>query len=305
MFAVVLAAFSFVFAGCDTAIGGPSGLLDEITPSIQAGDADILSFVGKRYEKYVFKMDRAILNRLVSLPAPSEFVAKNNDSGMFVSDYKNSITVDNIPLRYLVEGGTHSVQVTGNVITRSGKNMNYTYYNNSVSGARELQFDTDKVGRNPEYERYEVLTSFGSDSLALPLTGSYSNPYDEYKYRTFSYLIPIAKFDGWYTLPKDHTSMASNLTCSVLTFERYILASRNFYQYKNLTVTFDPDKRISDLKEGPIVEEYDYDEESNVLHITLKDYDEQPYSGPVFSFRLQAADGTVREKTISIGDLEG
>jgi hypothetical protein len=175
-----------------------------------------------------------------------------------------------------------------------------------------LALDAGNTSFSPEYERYGAIAPFSSRSMTLPLSGSYSSAYSRYETRTFTVSLSAGQFDALYSLPAADPSPPQGypaaapsrrptaVSLSVETFERYVLASRGFYQYKNFAVSYDPGVMVFAAYPQEIVQSFHIDAGTSTLHVTLRDYDE-PYAGRVITYWIMAEDGTVHEKTVSIG----
>jgi hypothetical protein len=305
------------FAGCDITLFGPPPPPGAAAPYVPASDASPMSIAGERYEKYVARMDPAILNKVVGpMSSPRVLAGRWAPPGEWIEFY-NYASLDRVSLRALVEGGAYTAQVSGNAVaSRYWPNPSDTYreyLDTQFSRSVALQFNASNTRPSPQYERKSVPTSFASDSLVLPETGGYSLAYDEsqayneYRYRTFLHTVTKDQIDAWaWGSARPDYPFTANLTLEIQTFERYTWASRNFYQYKNFSVSYDPDVflfSVHPVYPEPIVQSFYLDTDTNTLRVELRDYDE-PYAGRIISYWIQAEDGTVREKIISIGDLE-
>jgi hypothetical protein len=100
--------------------------------------------------------------------------------------------------------------------------------------------------------------------------------------------------------PQNNTTLILDTARHSFTiFEPFVYESRNFYQYRNFTLKYSPDRKIVGINPYPIVAGYTWDPDENVMTLNQKDYNE-PYYGKIISFWIQAEDLTLVEKTVEI-----
>jgi hypothetical protein len=275
-------------------------------PVIPASDVNFLSITGERYEKYLFQVDPALLDRIEKYNYSGE--SKPSSPYTMGTTYPvpdaDSFSFE-IPLRYLIEPGQRLIHFKGSY-----------YYGWSTSGIalsipRFREFDTDysfNLVANPLYEEYDVLKTFSGGSLKLPKTEGYSNAYYVNKYHTYQFeftkaqLIAISPPSDLYQNNPNAAFLDSYPgVISLQTFDRYTLASRNFYQYKSMKITYPAGTALFGISSSSVVNAFAYDPASNSITVVFNEYN-APYTGEVLKFYFFAPDGTLREKVISVGD---
>ena len=298
---------SLIFAGCDTLVFmGPDS-----QDSSLASDADFISFTGEKYEKYYRIVDPATHNRRLA-DIESETIQSNS---FLLSDvtyrhfynasldtqirgtlgyYGQRMTTLNVP----GEGsGTMTIWVTTN--PTSGGSMPFS---NQV-----IPINLFEYAFNTTHEPISIEKPFSNSSLVLPLTSDYSSNYGEFLYRTFSFTLPadyitqlseIIPIDNSRYRPDRFHPIDVNSTPFEI-FERFVLSSRNFYQYRHFTARYASNIKVMGFAHFPIVESFSWDLSQNAVTVYFHEYDE-PYIGPVISYWIQAEDGSLIEKTIRI-----
>jgi len=294
-------------------------------------DADFVSFTGERYEKYRFQLDPVIYNRSVTLSGSADTSYRSTrpvQVDTYYWDYRTytgsntmSITTTLRDINDPATPATIRVPATG----RLGYGCTYKNYDEGDDRATLLYADINTSVSIPTsavsvyYEEKDILRSFSSASLALPLTADYSDPYREYKYHTYKYTFPastlLASSPGAPSVPFRNSNSPYNITWNMTplqtniaissenTFDPYVLASRDFYQYKSFTIRYQPGLVIHGCivkpYPHPVVKALDYDPDENSITVTFNPYN-TPYQGPLFYYYVEAEDGTWREKTVSI-----
>jgi hypothetical protein len=278
-------------------------------PYAPASDADFESFTGERLEKYYYVVDPIVYDKRIPLiESPRVTIG----SGQY-----NQYTIANVPLRALFEDIPFSPEITGTIVTIYRTTLGSSRYQLSIKDILRTS-PTLNLYSMPEFfaqthEPYAELKAFNSSSLMLPKTGGYSNSFYQYQYRKYAVTLytshmqsicetyyngqEILGYNWAETLSFDDVGFTSY---PFEIFEPFILKSRDFYQYKNFTLKYAPDLKVIGFICHPIVESHSFDPDANVLTVVFKDYD-QPYIGSVISYWIQAEDGTVVEKTVSIG----
>jgi len=318
--ALVSVALLLVFFSCDHKLLRSSAQPVETQDQelVLPDDADFISFTGERYEKYRFQLDPVIYNRSITL----------SGSG---NTYYNSHNVSNTmsittTLRNINNPATIMFPATGRLgyylyfyDAGNNNNMFYPTYTEKILYANINNASVSIPPSAVYYEEKDILRSFSSTSLALPLTADYSDPYREYKYHTYQLFVPastlLAFSPGVPSIPWTNPNLPNNYIyestplptdiamSSENTFDPYILASRDFYQYKSFTIRYKPGLVIHGCivkpYPHPVVIALDYDPDENSITVTFNPYN-TPYKGPLFSYYIEAEDGTWREKTVSI-----
>jgi len=274
-------------------------------------DADFISFAGERYEKYYFQLDPAIWDRThtlsVSVRSPNVRDANNYNTNNYLY---NTITITNFPLRGFFVPGSYYLSGYGNFAynTTLGIYQNIAGYLFPFNAIVIIAVDETSSNYAATHEEYTVNTVFSNQSLSLPKTAPYSNPYYLYKYKTYYFTLSADQFFQYFNAhsrPSDYHSntVSSAMPMSLTTFDPHLLKSRDFYQYKSFIITYKPGLVIHgfNLKPmpHPVVETITFDEEENAISVSFRHYNE-PYTGPLFTYWIEAEDGTWRDKTVSI-----
>jgi hypothetical protein len=307
---LVLFFFGILILSCDDFVNNNNNA--PTTPSTDT-DSKCLSVIGTRYEKYYYQLDPAFYNTVVTLNSPSVLGYEYSNEIDPVSYAFNSITLADVPLKRFTENTSFMQQVTGTIAV-SGKSGNlYTAYS--------LPFEKGSlISPYRNYNNSEplnVLNSFTNTpgDLVLSSTGDYSSAEKKQDFRIFSmalssdflksctnatnFTIPYGSkntdttftIDGFYP---------SNLTATGSAYVSLIPVKRNFYQYKNVILTFAQGALLSDIETTYIVKDFEYNQRLNTLSITFNDYD-FPYIGNVLYYKIKASSkGEEIQKSIRI-----
>jgi len=309
MFLIFL--LSLLLTTCDTyVLSSPS--------YVPSSDAGFISLVGERLEKYYWKMDPSSLNNSVDLISPQvlgSYTQYSDDlwgNYVWTSGY-NQLTLYGVPIKCIFEPLYFpSLNYSGTIAARResfmGLSGSFSYSNallTSPSPSLYLNNTDCPLNYNQTHEQYTVPVSFESNILSLPRTAYYANSQTETKFKI--YYVPISE-DIFSTFPYS-TSVGggwsflgvypTEVICAAETWEPYILSSRNFFQYKYITITYEPNTPLSNFTPFPIIDTWYYDPYDNALTFIFNDYDD-PYIGDVFSFSIQVENGSILKKTVSI-----
>jgi len=294
-------------------------------------DADFISFTGERYEKYQFKVDPALYARSMTLSGSANVSYSHSLDGSRTISGSNTMSITTT-LGNLLNPATIYLSATGrlaygysirfNRVDRVGfdqvwLNQTFIVYSTANTSISNLSFSR-------HYSEKDILRSFTSSSITLPVTAAYSDPYYEYKYHTYQYVLPastlaasssgVPAFPGpdintdiyYYTgLTNNSVSgLQTNITmASSQTFDPYVLVSRDFYQYKSFTIRYQPGLTIHGFNikpyPHPVINALSYDPDENSISVIFNSYN-TPYKDSLFSYYIEAEDGTWREKIVSI-----
>jgi hypothetical protein len=256
-------------------------------PIVQPPSIDFTSITGERYEKYYLSVNPSIWDKQISLSASSP---------------GQSIVFNSVPMRYFFEDGEYAVSASGSirVYLPTGISASSDY-----SARRTIPFALKDFHSPLLHEEHTILKTFDSQTAMLPKTSDYFNNYSIHKYFSVKYTLTEAQ---WHSFISDEpnyiranvTFPAETVLSSASLYEQFVHVSRNFYQYKSLTIQFDPDLVIHKVFPvlPTVVSSFDLNEE-NVLMVTFDEYNE-PFTGPIFSYLVNVGDNRLEEKTFSI-----
>jgi hypothetical protein len=300
--------------------GPPAGPPVAADAPVPVDPSRFISFTGERVEKYYYRVDPVYHYMRVTLSSPDVNVDENN--------FTRFAQIHDVPVNLLESGGTYQADISATIkcyiMTYDYENQSWLMYadnaTKSFTGKTKPAMDIGSHSLNyaANRERLDVSAGFSSDSYTLPKTGGYSNPYYQYRYRTYSYqlsggLLYDLAVPTLVTSTVPHTeheqiqkeelhsrAVYNDVVCSADVFAPNVAWSRNFYQYKSFAVAFDAGVPFDFKPNTNIVNSYSYDQASNTLSVAFKNYDE-PFSGTVITFSIRAEGGDAVEKSITIG----
>jgi len=292
-----IAGLSMLMLSCDDFINSNAPAAPPET-----SDPKCLSITGSRFEKYYLQLDPASYSAVITLSSPS-VLGFEYSNGIDPASYGfNAVTLADIPLKRFTENTAFPQQATGTVAVsgRSG----------SLCTAYSMPFEKSAlISPYRSYNNAEplnILNSFTNTpgDLTLAYTGEYNSAEKKQDFRIFSMALPSDFLKSCvsadkFTVPYGAQGMEkefavdgiypSSLTASGSAYVSLIPVKRNFYQYKNITLTFSPGSAISGIEATSIVKDYEYRQSQNELSIIFNDYD-FPYIGNVLFYKIKIND---------------
>ncbi|MDR2095368.1 MAG: hypothetical protein LBP76_07595 [Treponema sp.] len=265
-------------------------------PYVPSNDADFLSFTGIRQETYYLWPDPVLHDDPISLSLSAQLSIYDSFSG--TTQIRHNRANFTVPFKATIYPGYYTVSASGTIVVPGllGGGIESTYSNTKTIYLSGI--NTSVI------EEYDVEESFDSSSMVLPMNGY---PVDAYflTFRTkiFNFSLDSQQFLDLATPHSPVSYDTLHTAVSSSPFNRtdpYRLASREFYRYKSFTLTYPADARIFAPLPEAIVQTFSLDPDTHSLSVTLVEYN-APFSGKVLTYWIQAEDGTVREKIISIG----
>jgi len=266
------------------------------------GGAKCLSVTGSRFEKYYYHIDPGSYGDTVDLSSPSVlgYECRGGEGGASYGFCR--IALSGVPLRRFAENSSFEHRVSGTVAVggRAG----------DARAAYSMPFErTALLSPYSGYDSLEpldVLNTFADapGGLALACTGNYASAAKKEGFRTFSMSLS-AEFvrscaAGLDSFELDGAEFAVDgvyptaLTATGSAYVSLVPASRNFYQYRDLTATFSPGSVVTDVRAAPIVKSFSYDKDLCALSVAFHGYD-HPYVGEVLSYRIAAREGAAAQ----------